>query len=277
MSYYAIDRTNELAHHGILGMKWGVRRYQNEDGSLTSAGRIRYYGAGGDRKGYYKEIGAAKRYKDAQKVAYRKAHARAGGLGVLMTSGYRNWRKQSSNNRGLANYAKSRIDSDIRSQFGNSKDYANAKYAYEHKNLAKYQNRDGSLTVRGKLKYWDTNKARGEARRQKDIARDKARGTTSERELAKVSKMNAWQIYNNPRKYYGKNSSLMKDLNDQARIETKTVNAVRSTKNKVKSDYSNAKGSGVKKYANFVADTNKRTLKKMGKRAQRRYDRIMGD
>jgi len=33
---------NELKHHGILGMKWGVRRYQNKDGSLTNAGKKRY-------------------------------------------------------------------------------------------------------------------------------------------------------------------------------------------------------------------------------------------
>lgn len=34
--------TSYLEHHGILGMKWGVRRFQKADGSLTSAGRKRY-------------------------------------------------------------------------------------------------------------------------------------------------------------------------------------------------------------------------------------------
>lgn len=33
---------NEIQHHGIKGQKWGRRRYQNKDGSLTPAGEKRY-------------------------------------------------------------------------------------------------------------------------------------------------------------------------------------------------------------------------------------------
>ena len=39
MGYFYSDE--ELAHHGILGQKWGVRRYQNPDGSLTAKGKKR--------------------------------------------------------------------------------------------------------------------------------------------------------------------------------------------------------------------------------------------
>ena len=37
-----LSSNDYLAHHGILGQKWGVRRFQNEDGSLTAAGKSRY-------------------------------------------------------------------------------------------------------------------------------------------------------------------------------------------------------------------------------------------
>ena len=49
---YDYDATEELYHHGIKGQKWGIRRYQNPDGSLTEAGRKKY-GAGRTDKGSY--------------------------------------------------------------------------------------------------------------------------------------------------------------------------------------------------------------------------------
>ena len=42
MNTRTCTRQSELYHHGIKGQKWGVRRFQNKDGSLTPAGRRRY-------------------------------------------------------------------------------------------------------------------------------------------------------------------------------------------------------------------------------------------
>ena len=67
---------NELYHYGILGMKWGVRRYQNKDGSLTNAGRHHYYGDASVARAHskYQEAQAnRKTAKKLEKQARRKA------------------------------------------------------------------------------------------------------------------------------------------------------------------------------------------------------------
>lgn len=45
MPYIGYDLVGEtdLEHHGIKGQKWGVRRFRNEDGTLTNAGKNRYH------------------------------------------------------------------------------------------------------------------------------------------------------------------------------------------------------------------------------------------
>lgn len=69
MNYCAIRFKDDfsLTHYGIKGQKWGVRRFQNPDGSLTSAGKKRYYTSttdethdkGDDRWKAYAATGAA--------------------------------------------------------------------------------------------------------------------------------------------------------------------------------------------------------------------------
>ena len=73
----AIDANGQpyLAHHGIKGQKWGVRRYQNPDGSLTEAGIKRYGEHGVDylnAKQAKKE--ANNEYRKAFNAAYNKSH-----------------------------------------------------------------------------------------------------------------------------------------------------------------------------------------------------------
>ena len=61
--------SNELKHHGVKGQKWGVRRFQNADGSLKPAGRKRYNDDVNEKKAAYKDA------KKAYNKSFRSANS----------------------------------------------------------------------------------------------------------------------------------------------------------------------------------------------------------
>lgn len=92
---------NEIKHHGIKGQKWGRRRYQNPDGSLTAAGRERY-GSKENFESRYDEdvkagIKAGKKLADGSKDMTRA---------VKEYEGVRNIKKQKKINKALEDAAR---------------------------------------------------------------------------------------------------------------------------------------------------------------------------
>ena len=117
MANYII-KNGELMHHGIIGMKWGVRRYQNKDGSLTSAGKRRYKASDEAKSMSDKELRdkinrmqLEKRYVDLTKGPESKASRAFGKVEKYTTIGSKSG--QLSDNVNKLNGAKKNSNNDM--------------------------------------------------------------------------------------------------------------------------------------------------------------------
>lgn len=112
---------DELYHFGVHGMKWGVRRYQNEDGTLTDEGR----------QHYAKEV-SKKLNRNDRRIANAKAYKRQGRLEV---SGYKSKYRRA--------VAKGRLDK--AEKFKVRMDRANKNYRKQSRKQKRYEKENKKL------------------------------------------------------------------------------------------------------------------------------------
>lgn len=148
---------DELYHHGIKGQKWGIRRYQNFDGSYTQAGLKRYYKseeAYNETKSKYKttkanyKAGKATKYDvNVSKNQYKDARRR-------MNKDYRHLREDKLGDQGKRLYAQGKRITDnyafTKAMASGTSIAASILYKMGKEKEALYTLAGGSIIVAGK-------------------------------------------------------------------------------------------------------------------------------
>lgn len=169
-----MENNNYLAHHGVKGQKWGERKYQNMDGSLTPEGR-RHYGYGdGDRQKLRSEIKILRekaraerkmaRVQNAERIKYEKQRQK---LDIKMDKV-----KNADKNKADRLREKQQIKSDReqRRQLANFK----ARHPLQYQKLKKYLKSDGTLNDEGRTLFFGNGKRKTETNMSNQDLRDAA-------------------------------------------------------------------------------------------------------
>ena len=106
---------NELYHHGINGQRWGFRRFQNEDGSLTPEGELRYnQGKQKAARGKAAEMYKTKKYK--AKLALKQEKQKVKDAAELAKTAKKEQAKLNAEDRVIKKKAKNMTDEELRNE-----------------------------------------------------------------------------------------------------------------------------------------------------------------